>query len=81
MRPDRVDAIREAAEALAADAAGKDIAAACKSVEQYLICLTWSIFDVLSEVGPDTMVAEVQAGMAEAAEFCKAEYAGSQPSA
>ncbi len=80
MRPNRVETIREAAEVLAADPTGREIASVCKSFEQYLICLTWNIFDVLGEVAPDTMVAEVKAGMAEAAEVCKSEYSAYQAS-
>lgn len=81
MRPDRVDAIRQAAEALAADPVGRAIAEHCKTFEEYLICLTWNIYDALGELGPDTMVAEVQFGMAEAEKVCRAEYNAPQPSA
>jgi hypothetical protein len=81
MRPDRVDAIRQAAEALAVDPVGRAIAEQCKTFEEYMICLTWSIYDVLGELGPDTMVAEVQFGMAEAGGVCRAEFNASTPSA
>lgn len=80
MRPDRIDAIRQAAEALAADPVGRAIAEHCKTFEEYLICLTWKIYDALGELGPDTMVAEVQFGMAEAEKMCRAEYNAPQPS-
>jgi len=78
MRPDRVDAIRQAAEALAADPVGRAIAEHCKTFEEYVICLTWNIYDALGELGPDTMVAEVQIGMAEAKDVCATEYKASQ---
>lgn len=81
MRPDRVDAIRQAAEALASDPVGQAIAEHCKTFEEYMICLTWNIYDTLGELGPDTMVAEVQLGMAEAGSVCRAEYGASQSTA
>ncbi|UWR37691.1 hypothetical protein [Sulfitobacter sp. W074] len=76
-----MDAIQQAAEALAADPVGRAIAEHCKSFEEYLICLTWNIYDALGELGPDTMVSEVQMGMAEAKGMCEVEYEASQPGA
>lgn len=81
MRPDRVNAIRQAAEALAADPVGRAVAEHCKTFEEYMICLTWNVYDALGELGPDTMVAEVQMGMAEAKGVCRVEYGAFQPSA
>ncbi len=81
MRPDRVDAIRQAAEALAADPVGRAVAEHCKTFEEYMICLAWNIYDALGELGPDTMVAEVQFGMTEATDVCRAEFNASPPSA
>ena len=79
MRPDRVDAIRQAAEALAADPTGQDIAKHCNSFDGYLVFLTWNIYEALGELGPDTMVAEIQAGVNEAKSVCRAEYEACLP--
>jgi len=72
MRPDRVDAIRQAVEAFAIDPAGIEVAKASETFENYQACVGHVIYQSLAEICPDTMVAELQAGLDAAAPTCTA---------
>ena len=74
MRPDRIEMVRQAAEALARDKVGHNLASESESFESFVSCITWNIYGVLAEQWPDTMIAEVQAGMIEANEVCRVEF-------
>ncbi len=74
MRPDRVEIVCDTAKAFAVSDLGKKVATESDSFSDYIACITWTIYGALAEQWPDTMVAEIQAGMAEADPACRASY-------
>ena len=74
MRPDRIEMVRQVAEAIVHDNVGKELASGSDTFDNFLSCITWNIYGALAEQWPDTMIAEVQAGMIEADEVCRVEY-------
>ena len=74
MRPDRIEMICDAASAIAGSERGERFAAESNSYSDFLACVTWSIYDALAEQLPDTMIAEIQAGLAEAETECRKAY-------
>ena len=74
MRPDRIEMVRQTAEAVARDKVGQNLASESESFESFVSCITWNIYGALAEQWPDTMIAEVQAGMVKADEVCRVEY-------
>lgn len=74
MRPDRIEMICDAANAIVGSERGERFAAESDNYNDFLACVTWSIYDALAEQLPDTMIAEIQAGLAEADPVCRAAY-------
>ncbi len=72
MRPDRVDAIRQAVEAFAVGATGVVVAKESETFENYQACVGHVIYQALAEICPDTMIAELQAGLNAAIHTCSA---------
>ncbi len=75
MRPDRIEMVRQTAEAIACDEVGKELANGSETFDNFLSCITWNIYGALADQWPDTMIAEVQAGMVKADEVCRVEFA------
>ncbi len=74
MRPDRIAMVRQTAEAVAFDKVGQDMAAQSESFKNFQSCITWNIYGALAEQWPDTMIAEIEIGMGEAAAVCRAAF-------
>jgi len=74
MRPDRVEMIRQTAEALARDEKGRSMADESESFADYQAYIAWSLYDALGKLWPDTMIAEVQAGLDGAEKVCRVEF-------
>lgn len=66
MRPSRIQLIKEAAEGLAADPKGVEVLKQSESYAAYQAWVTWSMFQALSALWPDTMISEIEAGLSEA---------------
>jgi hypothetical protein len=74
MRPDRVEMIRQTVIAVARDKVGQKLATKSDSFDDYVSCITWTVYGALAEQWPDTMIAELQAGLTEAAKVCRSEF-------
>ena len=74
MRPDRVEMIRQTAEAVAGDNVGKELARESDSFDSFLSCIAWTVYGALAEQWPDTMIAELQAGLTKAEKVCRSEF-------
>lgn len=74
MRPDRVEMIRQTAMAVARDEVGRKLAKKSESFDDYVSCITWTVYGALAEQWPDTMIAELQAGLTEAEQVCRSEF-------
>ncbi|MEX3314006.1 hypothetical protein [Sulfitobacter sp. PS-8MA] len=74
MRPERVEMIRQTVQAVALDEVGQNLAGESKSFADYQSCITWNVYGALAEQWPDTMIAELQAGLAEAEQVCRSEF-------
>lgn len=74
MRPGRVEMIRETVQAVALDDVGQSLAMKSENFADYQSCITWTVYGALAEQWPDTMIAELQAGLAEAEMLCRSEF-------
>ncbi|MFG6625008.1 hypothetical protein [Sulfitobacter sp. 1A12056] len=74
MRPDRVEMIRQTVQAVALDEVGKNLAKKSESFADYQSCIAWTVYGALADHWPDTMIAELQAGLADAEKVCRSEF-------
>lgn len=78
MRPDRVEMIRQTVQAVALDEVGQNLAKKSENFADYQSCITWTVYGALAEQWPDTMIAELQAGLNKAEKVCRSEFERSQ---
>lgn len=72
MRPDRIAAIQGAIEEFVICEDGIALAKGSETFQNYQTCVAHMIYGALAETLPDTMIAELQEGLAGAVHLCTA---------